>query len=622
MNEILDGINGPSDIKALEIDQLNLLAKELREYLIKVVSNTGGHLSSNLGVVELTLALHYCFNSPYDKLVWDVGHQTYIHKMITGRKEEIKTVRKFHGLSGFPKRAESEHDVFETGHSSTSISAALGFAKARELLNENNYVVPIIGDGSMTGGMAFEALNNAGRLDSNFIVILNDNQMSISRNVGGLSSYLDTIRTGTVYKEMKEEVEKALTKIPKIGKEVVKVIRDVKSGIKQLVIPGMLFEELGFTYLGPIDGHNISALIKTFNQAKRLNEPVLIHVNTIKGKGFKPAELNPTKYHGTNPFYIKNGRPKSVSCTDTYSRVLGDTLIDLLNDKKKLVAISAAMPEGTGLDKFARKFPDKFIDVGIAEQHAVTYAAGLAASGIKPVVALYSSFLQRAYDQILHDVCMQRLPVIFAIDRAGLVGKDGETHQGIFDISFLSHMPNMTVMTPKNKSELQSMIKFAVDYDGPVAIRYPKGKASQELEEYDEDIIYGKSEMIKAGSEVAIIGVGTLTQTAYNVSALLEEKDIKCSLINARFVKPIDKELIEEIARNHDYIFTIEENVISGGYGNNVVKYISDTQINTRVVCIGIEDNFVQHGTRDELIKLCKLDEESIYNRIMTYINK
>ncbi|WP_273319415.1 1-deoxy-D-xylulose-5-phosphate synthase [Vallitalea guaymasensis] len=623
MNEILDGISSPSDIKALEIDQLNILAKELREYLIKVVSNTGGHLSSNLGVVELTLALHYCFNSPYDKLIWDVGHQTYIHKMITGRKEEIKTVRKFQGLSGFPKRAESEHDIFETGHSSTSISAALGFAKARELLNENNYVVPIIGDGSMTGGMAFEALNNAGRLDSNFIVILNDNQMSISRNVGGLSSYLDTIRTGTVYKEMKEEVEKALTKIPRIGKEVVKVIRDVKSGIKQLVIPGMLFEELGFTYLGPIDGHNISALIKTLNQAKRLNEPVLIHVNTIKGKGYKPAELNPTKYHGTKPFYIKNGRPKNLPCSDTYSKVLGDTLIDIADNKKKgIVAISAAMPEGTGLDKFARKYPDKFIDVGIAEQHAVTYAAGLAASGIKPVVALYSSFLQRAYDQIIHDVCMQRLPVVFAIDRAGLVGEDGETHQGIFDISFLSHMPNMTVIAPKNKSELQSMIKFAVDYEAPIAIRYPKGKASNELKEYNEEITYGKSEIIKRGSKIAIIGVGTLTQAAYNVSAMLEENDIMCTLINARFVKPIDKELIEEIAINHDYIFTIEENVVSGGYGNNVVKFVSDTQANTKIVCIGIEDDFIQHGKRDELIKLCKLDEESIYNRIMTYVNK
>ncbi|GKX31933.1 1-deoxy-D-xylulose-5-phosphate synthase 1 [Vallitalea longa] len=622
MNNILESINSPKDVKALEIDQLNQLAKELREYLIRVVSNTGGHLSSNLGVVELTLALHYCFNSPYDKLIWDVGHQTYIHKMITGRREEIKTIRKLNGLSGFPKRLESKHDIFETGHSSTSISAALGFVKAREIMHENNYIVPIIGDGSMTGGMAFEALNNAGRLDCNLIVILNDNQMSISRNVGGLSSYLDTIRTGTVYKEMKEEVEKALTKIPRIGKEVVKVIRDVKSSIKQLVIPGMLFEELGFTYLGPVDGHNISALIKTLNQAKRLNEPVLIHVNTTKGKGFKPAELNPTKYHGTKPFYIKNGKAKKAPCIDTYSKALGDTLIDLASNDNKLVAVSAAMPEGTGLDKFARKYPDRFVDVGIAEQHAVTFAAGLASSGMKPVVALYSSFLQRAYDQVLHDVCMQRLPVVFAIDRAGLVGEDGETHQGIFDISFLNHMPNMTIVAPKNKAELQSMVRYAVNFDdGPIAIRYPKGKASQELNEHNEEIVYGKSEIIKNGTKIAIIGVGTLTQTVIDAAKLLDNDGINPTIINARFIKPIDKSLIEEIAKSHDYIFTVEENVISGGYGNNIIRYITDIDVNTKVVCLGIKDDFVRHGTRNELIRLCELDEQSIYNNIISYIN-
>lgn len=621
VNNILESINSPKDVKALEIDQLNQLAKELREYLIRVVSNTGGHLSSNLGVVELTLALHYCFNSPYDKLIWDVGHQTYIHKMITGRKEEIKTIRKLNGLSGFPKRIESEHDIFETGHSSTSISAALGFLKAREIMQENNYIVPIIGDGSMTGGMAFEALNNAGRLDCNFIVILNDNQMSISRNVGGLSSYLDTIRTGTVYKEMKEEVEKALTRIPRIGKEVVKVIRDVKSSIKQLVIPGMLFEELGFTYLGPVDGHNISALIKTLNQAKRLNEPVLIHVNTTKGKGFKPAELNPTKYHGTKPFFIKNGKAKKAPCTDTYSKTLGDTLIDIASNDNKLVAVSAAMPEGTGLDKFARRYPDRFVDVGIAEQHAVTFAAGLASSGMKPVVALYSSFLQRAYDQVLHDVCMQKLPVVFAIDRAGLVGEDGETHQGIFDISFLNHMPNMTIVAPRNKAELQSMVRYAVDFaDGPIAVRYPKGKASLEFEN-NEEIVYGKSEIIKKGTKIAIIGVGTLTETVINASKSLEDEGIEPTIINARFIKPIDESLIDEIAKTHDYIFTVEENVISGGYGNNIIRYITDKDIETKVVCLGIKDDFVRHGTRNELIRLCELDEESIYNNIVSYIN-
>jgi 1-deoxy-D-xylulose-5-phosphate synthase len=609
-------INEPSDIKDLDINQLNKLAKELRGYLIRTVSDTGGHLSSNLGVVELTLALHYCFNSPYDKLIWDVGHQTYIHKIITGRKEEIKTIRQYKGLSGFPKRIESKHDVFETGHSSTSISAALGFVKAREILKKNNYIVPIIGDGSMTGGMAFEALNNSGRLKSNLIVILNDNQMSISKNVGGLSSYLDTIRTGAVYKDMKEEVEKTLTKIPKFGKEVVKVLRDVKSSIKQLVIPGMLFEELGFTYLGPIDGHNISALIKTLNQAKRLDEPVLIHVNTIKGKGYKPAELNPTKYHGTKPYYISNGEYKKIPCKDTYSKVFGNTLVDIAKNNKMLVAISAAMPEGTGLSDFSKKYPDRFFDVGIAEQHAVTFAAGLASSGLKPVVALYSSFLQRAYDQILHDVCMQNLSVIFAIDRAGLVGQDGETHQGVFDISFLSHIPNMTILAPKNKYELKDTIKYAVNFNGPIAIRYPKGKASGELKEFNENIIYGKSEIIKKGNTVAIIGVGTLVETAYNVASMLEDQDVQCSIINARFIKPLDTKMIDNIVNTHDFIFVLEENVIIGGYGSNVARYVSEINADIKVVCIGIKDNFVEHGTRDELIKLCGLDKESICKKI------
>jgi 1-deoxy-D-xylulose-5-phosphate synthase len=617
---ILDKINSPKDIKNLEINDLNRLAKELRKYLISVVSETGGHLSSNLGVVELTLALHYCFNSPYDKLIWDVGHQTYIHKIITGRKEELKTIRQFKGLSGFPKRIESEHDVFETGHSTTSISAALGFVKAREILKQNNYVVPIIGDGSMTGGMAFEALNNAGRLNSNFILILNDNQMSISKNVGGLSSYLDTIRTDTVYKEMKEEVEKALTRIPKIGKDVVKVVRDVKSSIKQLVIPGMLFEELGFTYLGPVDGHNITALIKTLNKAKRLDEPVIIHIKTTKGKGFKPAEINPTKYHGAKPFYIEDGKYKNISSEDTYSKVFGNTLVNIASKNDKLVTITAAMPEGTGLDNFSKKYPDRFFDVGIAEQHAVTFAAGLASSGLKPVVALYSSFLQRAYDQVLHDVCMQNLPVVFAIDRAGLVGADGETHQGVFDISFLNHMPNMTIVAPKNKKELESMLEYVVDFNSPIAIRYPKGKASCELEEFNDDIVYGKSEIIKKGEKIAILSVGTLAKTAYNTAIKLQEKGINCSVINTRFIKPIDIEMIEEIASSHEYIFVIEENVISGGYGSNVTRLVSEINGKSKVVCIGIKDEFIEHGSREQLIQLCQLDEQGIYNSIISTI--
>ncbi|QUI23799.1 1-deoxy-D-xylulose-5-phosphate synthase [Vallitalea pronyensis] len=620
MSKLLDGIHSPGDIKGLNVNQLNQLSKELREYLISVVSDTGGHLSSNLGVVELTLALHYCFQSPYDKLIWDVGHQTYIHKILTGRKEEIKTIRKYKGLSGFPKRSESKHDVFETGHSTTSLSAALGFAKSREILQENNYVVPIIGDGSMTGGMAFEAMNNASRLHANFIAILNDNQMSISKNVGGLSTYLDSIRTGTVYKEMKEEVEKTLIKIPKIGRDVVRVIRDVKSGIKQLLIPGMLFEELGFTYLGPIDGHNISALIRTLNQAKRMNEPVLIHVNTTKGKGFKPAEQNPTKFHSMKPFHIKNGKCKNKPCRESYSQVFGDKLVSMAKNNDRLVAISAAMPEGTGLSEFAKKFPNRFFDVGIAEQHAVTFAAGLASNGIKPVVALYSSFLQRAYDQIIHDVCMQKLPVVFAIDRAGLVGEDGETHQGVFDASFLNHIPSMTIVAPKNGQELEAMLEFAVAYDGPIAIRYPKGKASGMADHPQTPIAYGQCEWIRKGEHVALISIGTITETAVKVAERLDKQHIHCSVINARFIKPMDKQMVEDVAKAHNVVIIIEENVLTGGYGSRFLQHVSDLQLDTRVVNLGIEDAFIEHGTRAQQLELCRLDEKGLYEQIIPHV--
>jgi len=621
VSKLLEGIHSPGDIKNLDMNQLSQLAEELREYLISVISDTGGHLSSNLGVVELTLALHYCFQSPYDKLIWDVGHQTYIHKILTGRKEDIKTIRKYKGLSGFPKRSESKHDVFETGHSTTSLSAALGFAKAREILNENNYVVPIIGDGSMTGGMAFEAMNNASRLHSNFIVILNDNQMSISKNVGGISSYLDSIRTGSVYKEMKEEVEKTLIKIPKIGKDVVKVIRDVKSSIKQLFIPGMLFEELGFTYLGPIDGHNVSALIRTLNQAKRMNEPVLIHINTTKGKGFKPAEQNPTKFHSMKPFHIENGKCKKKPCLGNYSQVFGDKLVSMAKTNDRLVAISAAMPEGTGLSGFAEKYPNRFFDVGIAEQHAVTFAAGLASNGIRPVVALYSSFLQRAYDQIIHDVCMQKLPVVFAIDRAGLVGEDGETHQGVFDTSFLNHIPNMTILAPKNGLELEHMLEFAVAFNGPIAIRYPKGNASSMLEHKQEPIECGKCEWIRKGESAAIISVGTMTETAVKVAERLDKEHIHCSVINARFIKPMDTQMIEDVAKSHSIIIIIEENVLTGGYGSSFLQHVSDMQLDTRVINLGIKDTFIEHGTRKEQLELCRLDENGLYEQIIPYVS-
>lgn len=618
MSSILDNIKSTEDLKDMDIKDLNKLSKEIRRFLINTVSNTGGHLSSNLGVVELTLALHHCFDSPDDKFIWDVGHQAYIHKIITGRKEKMNTIRQYKGLSGFPKRSESEHDIFNTGHSSTSISAGLGLVKARELLGENNHVISIIGDGSMTGGMAFEALNNAGRLNSNFIVVLNDNQMSISKNVGGLSKYLDSIRTGPVYNEMKVDIEKALSKIPKIGKDVVKAIRDIKEGIKQVILPGMLFEELGFTYLGPIDGHNISQLIKTFNQAKRLDEPILIHIKTIKGKGFRPAEMNPSAFHGTKPFYKESGKLKCKSKCETYSKVFGETLTEIAKNNKKVVAITAAMPEGTGLNRFSEELPDRFYDVGIAEQHAVTFAAGLATSGFKPVVAIYSSFLQRAYDQIIHDVCMQKLPVVFAIDRAGLVGADGETHQGVYDLSFLNHIPNMSIMAPKNKKEFIDMIKLSVDHNGPIALRYPRGEVSLVLEEHHQSLEYGKSEYITESGEISIIAVGTMVETAIKVAHKLRENNIDSIVVNARFVKPVDTEMIKDISGKCKHIFVIEENSKIGGYGSNVQALVFNNQnTSSKVHCFGIEDKFIEHGKVSELIELCNLDERSIYEAIL-----
>ncbi len=622
MGNILKRIKAPEDLKTLSIEELGILSKEIRRYLVQVLSENGGHLSSNLGVVELTLALHLTFQSPHDKLIWDVGHQSYCHKIITGRKEWFKTIRQYQGMSGYPKRCESEHDIFETGHSSTSLSAALGFVKARQLSKEDYYVVPVIGDGSLTGGIAFEALNNAGRINnSQLIVVLNDNQMSISPNVGGLCKYLDAIRTVPLYTEVKEEVERALKRIPRIGDEVVRTVRDVKSSIKQLLIPGMLFEELGFKYLGPVDGHNIQELITVFNYAKRLHKPVLVHVNTIKGKGLKYAEHNPTKFHGTAPFHIESGKIKSKSKEATYSIVLGQTLKKLGRQNDKLVGITAAMPEGTGLSIFQKSFPERTFDVGIAEQHAVTFAAGLASSGFKPVVAIYSSFLQRAYDQILHDVCLQNLPVIFAIDRAGLVGQDGETHHGIFDISFLNHIPNMTLLAPKNRYELESMLSYAVNYSAPIAIRYPRGKALTDFAEFNQPLSYGKSEILIKGQDVALIAVGSMVKKAVEVASLLKQhENVSCTVINARFIKPIDKERIEQLIKTHQHIVTIEENVLSGGFGHSVLNYVKDKSSKCRVSCIGIEDAFIQHGNITQLYKLCELDSESIYHKVKSIL--
>lgn len=620
MGKLLDKIQGPKDVKALEIEQLSILSREIRKYLVEVVSEGGGHLSSNLGIVELTIALHYCFNSPIDKIIWDVGHQSYVHKILTGRKEALKTIRKFGGISGFPKTQESPHDAYNTGHSSTSISAALGFASARDLLGQKNYVIPVIGDGALTGGLAFEALNNAANLKSNFIVILNDNQMSISENVGGISLYLDSIRTANFYHEVKEDVQKVLRKIPKYGEGFINAVRDVKDSVKQLFIPGMFFEEMGFTYLGPIDGHNMKQVITTLNQAKKVEGPTLIHVNTVKGKGYKFAEAFPSKFHGTRPFIKESGDVKCESKGKSFSKTFGCALLDLAEVNSKIVAISAAMPEGTGLDEFAEKYPARFFDVGIAEQHAVTFAGGLAMAGLKPFVAIYSSFLQRAYDQILHDICLQKLPVVFCIDRSGLVGEDGETHQGIFDTSFLSHIPNMIIMAPKNSVELVEMINFSADYfDGPISIKYPRGIDVLEHHEYYTPVAFGKAETIYKGNKIGLISVGTMCKQAFDVYDRLKENGYAPSLVNARFIKPLDEECILDLANSHEVLIVIEENVISGGYGVEVLRITNGI---CKVLICGIEDMFVTHGSRDELLDQCGLNSDSLYDRIIDYIKE
>ncbi|TCK98353.1 1-deoxy-D-xylulose-5-phosphate synthase [Natranaerovirga hydrolytica] len=618
---ILEQVNSPNDIKKLSKLELEKLAYNIREFLIDTLSKQGGHLSSNLGVVELTIALHYCFQSPVDKLIWDVGHQSYIHKILTGRKEAFKTLRTYKGLSGFPKTNESEHDTFNTGHSSTSISLALGLAKARELQDEDNYILSIIGDGSLTGGMAFEALNNASNLKSNFIVILNDNNMSISNNVGGLSRYLNSIRTEPFYTELKGDVEQFLRKIPKFGDNVVNTVKKSKDSLKQLFVPGMLFEELGFTYLGPVDGHNIFDLIEMFNKAKRLNEPVLIHVKTKKGKGYEPAEKNPSRFHGTQPFDKKTGIPIEPKRKQTYSDVFGKTLVDLAHKDEKIVAITAAMLEGTGLDSFKKIFPKRLVDVGIAEQHAVTFAAGLASSGFKPVVCIYSSFLQRAYDQIIHDVCIDNLPVIFAIDRSGLVGSDGETHQGIFDISYLSHMPNLTIISPTTRNDMVESLKFAVDHNGPIAIRYPKGSIledKRDVQPYD----LSKSEIIIKEEKIALIAVGSMIKVAENVYKLLKAKGLSATLINARFIKPIDENLIKELTLKHQYIFTIEENVLEGSYGQKIQCLLNNgCHQDTIIKNYGLPNEFIEHGSIDILRKENGLDPESIFKDIIQTIS-
>lgn len=599
---ILDKIKKPNDIHKIALADFPQLAEEIRNFLLESVSETGGHLASNLGVVELTLALHNVLDFPEDKLIWDVGHQAYTHKILTGRKEEFKTLRKEGGLSGFPKRSESDCDSFDTGHSSTSISAGLGYVRARDILGQKHHVVSVIGDGALTGGMAYEAMNNAAELKTNFIIVLNDNNMSISKNVGGMSSYLSALRTAEVYTGMKINATKALKKIPRVGTAVVDTMRKTKSSIKQLIIPGMLFENMGLTYLGPVDGHNMRQMMKLFNEAKRVEGPVLVHVLTEKGHGYIPACSHPARFHGTGPFDVETGRFLETKENLNYTDVFSKTMCSLGKENRRVAAITAAMPEGTGLKAFGRSFPERFFDVGIAEEHAVTFAAGLALGGLIPVVAIYSSFLQRAVDQILHDVCMQKLHVVFAIDRAGLVGADGETHQGCFDFSYLSMIPNLTVMAPKNDWELQEMLRTAVlECEGPCAIRYPKGTVYTGLSEFRQPVTVGKSEVLYEGRDVAILAVGSMVSTCREVYDMLKSRGIEPTFVNVRFVKPLDTELLDTLAKTHSLFVTVEENVKNGGFGEHVSAYMEACQPEVSVMNLAIWDRFVEQGKIDSL---------------------
>ena len=617
---ILSEINEVNDIKKIDPKDYPALAQEIRDFLIEKVSKKGGHLGANLGCVELTMALHLAFNLPEDKMIWDVGHQSYTHKILTGRKDGFDTLRTYGGMAGFPKTEESECDCFNTGHSSTSISAGLGFVAARDLKGTNESVISIIGDGSLTGGLAYEALNNAAKLETNFIIILNDNNMSISENVGGVSKYLNGIRTSNAYMDIKDGIYYKVKDLPS-GDKVVDTVRRAKSSLKQLVVPGMFFEDMGITYLGPVDGHDINAMVKAFKEAKKRKSAVIVHVITQKGRGYEPALRHPARFHGTSPFDIETGiplKPTKPAYTDIFSTVM--TKMGARDEK--VVAITAAMPDGTGLKRFRNMYPDRFFDVGIAEGHAVTFAAGLAAGGLKPVFAVYSSFLQRGYDEIVHDVCLQNLPVVFAIDRAGLVGADGETHQGIFDLSYLNTIPNMTIMAPKNKWELSDMLKFALADDKPYAIRYPRGEAYTGLQEFRAPMEYGKAELLYADGGVCLLAVGSMVETAERVRELLAEKDIKCSIVNMRFVKPIDEFAISWATSNHSLIVTMEENVLTGGFGESVRAYVDTLPDECDLINIGIEDTFVPHGSVDILKKNLGLDPESIVKRILIHEGK
>ena len=622
MAGILDRINQPNDIKNISPSQYNRLAKEIRHFLLHRVSEHGGHLASNLGAVELTMALHLFLDFPKDKLIWDVGHQAYVHKVLTGRKDGFFTLREYQGMSGFPKRKESDCDTFDTGHSSTSLSVANGLVSARELSGGDEKIVAVIGDGALSGGMALEALNNVGKLDSNMIIILNDNHMSISENVGGMANYLAKIRSNTAYTGFKGGLEEALNKLPEVGAKIVKKLKQSKDSLKHLVIGGMYFEDMGITYIGPIDGHDIEQMTSALETAAKMPKAVLIHVVTKKGKGYEPAETDPGRFHGVEPFALKTGEVLRPSVGVSYTKMFSDTMLTLGEQNKKIVGITAAMPSGTGLAAFAKQYPERFFDVGIAEEHAVTFAAGMAAGGYHPVVAVYSTFLQRAYDQILHDVCIGKLPVTFAVDRAGIVGKDGETHQGVFDLSYLAHIPNLTVMAPKSTKELKEMLNYAASCDFPVAIRYPRGTSEDTDGLTVSPIVQGKAEVLEeigtnaVGKSVAVVAVGNTVGLAYRLKERLEADGISVSITNARFVAPMDEEGILSLAKRHEVLVTLEENVARGSFGERVSALLMEQRVTTRQVIGALSNCFIEHGDQQTLRNLYGLNEDELYQRI------
>lgn len=613
MKPILPGISGPADIRNLSIDELNQLAAEIREFLVTSVSRTGGHLAANLGVVELTLALHSVLDSPVDQIVWDVGHQAYVHKILTGRRDDFATLRQYGGLSGFPKHAESPHDIMDTGHSSTSISAALGLAVARDLSGAKNRVVAVIGDGALTGGVALEALNHAGHYGTDLIVVLNDNEMSIAPNVGAMAGYLARLRSNPALYRFKESIEHLVRRLPKVGNPLANWIGRLKDSLKYLVVPGMLFEELGFAYFGPVDGHNISGLLATIQDAIERGGPVLIHVRTVKGKGYAPAQTNPQKFHGTNPFDVATGKVKPENGPPSYTRIFGQTLVELAARDPRLVAITAAMPEGTGLDRFARRYPGRFFDVGIAEQHALSLAAGLARGGMRPVVAVYSSFMQRGYDQIIQDICLQKLPVILALDRAGLVGEDGPTHHGVFDLSFLRTAPGLVIMAPRDENELRHMLNSALHYNGPVAIRYPRGSGlGVELDRELQVLEPGRAELLRHGQDVALVAIGASVTRCLEAADELAREGVSAAVLNARFAAPLDGQAIVDLAAKIGNLVTVEENVLPGGFGSAVLELLAARNVQARVTTLGLPDRFVEQGPRELLIKKYGLDAPSI----------